>query len=87
MVIFRSFLAGTPVWVFIETWGFCVDNPYDIPDISISPHKKNFLKMVIFSGYKSIIFQIRSPNFLPKMFERSDWKWAQNNISRTGHGL
>ena len=32
MVIFRSFLAKTPVWDMIETWGF--------PDIPISHHEK-----------------------------------------------
>ena len=40
MVIFHSFLAITPVWDLIETWGFCVDDPCDFPDIPISPQKK-----------------------------------------------
>ena len=40
IVIFRSFLAITPVWDLIETWGFRMDDPCDFPDIPISPHKK-----------------------------------------------
>ena len=39
-VIFRSFLAITPVWDLIETWDFRVDDPCDFPDIPILPHKK-----------------------------------------------
>ena len=27
MIIFHSFLAITPVWDLIETWGFCMDLP------------------------------------------------------------
>ena len=37
---FSQFLAITPVWDMIETWGFRMDNPCDFPDIPISPHKK-----------------------------------------------
>ena len=37
---FCSFLAITPVWDLIETWGFCVDDPCDFPDHPVSPHKK-----------------------------------------------
>ena len=39
-MIFRSFLAITPVWDLIETWGFRVDDPCEFPDIPLSPHKK-----------------------------------------------
>ena len=61
MVIFRSFLAITPVWDLIETWGFHLDDPCDFPDILISPHKKlpnqisrNLLKIVIFHSFLAI---------------------------------
>ena len=37
---FTITLTITSVWDLIETWGFRVDDPYDFPDISISPHKK-----------------------------------------------
>ena len=54
MVHFHSFLAITPVWDLIETWGLPVDDFCDFPDKSISPHKKlpnqtshNLLKIVI----------------------------------------
>ena len=33
---FGSFLAITPVWNLIETWGFRVDDPCDFPDSPIS---------------------------------------------------
>ena len=32
-------IAITPVWDFIETWGFRVDDPCDFPDTPISPQK------------------------------------------------
>ena len=32
MVIFCSFLAVTPVWDLIETFGFRVDDPRDFPE-------------------------------------------------------
>ena len=58
MVIFAVFLAITPVWDLIETWGFRVDDPCDFPDIPISPNKKftnqtshNLLKMMIFRSF------------------------------------
>ena len=61
MVIFHSFLAITPVWDLIETWGFRVDDPYDFPDIPISPQKnlsnqtsRNLLKIVIFHNFLAI---------------------------------
>ena len=37
---FSQFLAITPVWDMIETWGFHMDDPRDFPDIPILPHKK-----------------------------------------------
>ena len=37
---FLQFLAITQVWDLIETWGFHVDDPCDVPDIPISPYKK-----------------------------------------------
>ena len=40
IVIFHSFLAITPVWDLIETWGFRVDDACNFPDIPMSPHKK-----------------------------------------------
>ena len=40
IMIFHSFLAITPVWDLIETWGFCMDDHYDTPDIPISIPKK-----------------------------------------------
>ena len=61
MVIFYSFWAITQVWDVIETWGFCVDDPCDFPDIPISPQKKlpnqtsrNLLKMMIFRSFLAI---------------------------------
>ena len=57
MVIFHSYLVITPVWDVIETWGFCVDDPCDFPDIPISPQKNYQTKPHIpniSNGYKSI---------------------------------
>jgi len=51
-VIFRSFLAITPVWDLIETWDFRVDDPCDFPGIPISPHKK-FTKPIITQPLKN----------------------------------
>ena len=52
MVIFRSFLAITPVWDLIQTWSFRVDDPCDFPDNIISPHKK-FTKQIITQTLKN----------------------------------
>ena len=70
---FHSFLAITPVWDLIETWGFRVDDPCDLPDIPISPHKnlpnqtsRNLLKIVIFQffGHNSSLELHRDLGFL-----------------------
>ena len=54
-VIFGSFLAITPVWNFIETWGFRVDDPCDFPDSPISAHN-NVTKPNITQPLKNGIF-------------------------------
>ena len=40
MLIFGSFLVISQLWDLIETWGFPVDDSYDHPDSSMSPHDK-----------------------------------------------
>ena len=55
IVIFCSFLAITPVSDLIETCGFCVDDPCDFPDVSISSHK-NFTKPKITQPLKNCDF-------------------------------
>ena len=57
MVIFSSFLAITPVWDLIETWGFCVDDVCCFPDTPISPQHK-FTKTKITQPLKNCYFEI-----------------------------
>ena len=40
IMIFHSFFTITVVWDLIETWGFCLDDHCDTPDIPILLPKK-----------------------------------------------
>ena len=54
---FCSFFAITPVWDLIETWGFCMDDPCDFPDIPISPHKRFTKSNLTYQIFQMVINQ------------------------------